>query len=40
MDLFRRVVQNISYPTFNEKEEKLHEHVDVVDETVNKEEIK
>lgn len=47
MDLFRRVVQHITYPTFNEKEEKLserkpqHEVVQgIVEETSNKDEIK
>lgn len=41
MDLFRRVVQHITYPTFNEKEEPQHEVVQgIVEETSNKDEIK
>lgn len=45
MDLFRRVVQHITYPTFNEKEEKLPEQnheviTGIAEETLNKDEIK
>lgn len=48
MDLFRRVVQQLTYPTFNEKNEKheLHEQQEnenrreSIDETSSKDEIK